>query len=235
MNEQIFNVWQRMEKNHWWYKARRFLVKKLVKGGNILEIGCGVGSLISALAGKNRKVIGIDPSKPAIKMAKQKIKEMNLKGVFIVVGRGEMISFSDDFFDSIICTDVLEHVKEDLSLLIELRRVLKKDGIALISVPALQKLWGKQDDEQHHYRRYSMIELEYLLEKANFKIIFIRYWNSILFPFILISRKFTKTSLMKELDQTPDIINSLFFNLLKIEEKISLPFGVSLIAKVRKR
>jgi hypothetical protein len=40
---------------------------------------------------------------------------------------------------------------------------------------------------------------------------------------------------MKELDQTPDIINSLFFNLLKIEEKISLPFGVSLIAKVRKR
>jgi ubiquinone/menaquinone biosynthesis C-methylase UbiE len=234
MDERIFDVWQRIEKNHWWYKARRSLVKKLVKDGNILEIGCGVGSLISALEDKNRKVIGIDPSKTAIKMAKQKIKKMNLKNIFVVVGLGEKISFSNDFFDSVICTDVLEHIKEDLDLLIELRRILKKGGIAIISVPALQKLWGKQDDEQHHYRRYSMIELERLLEKANFKIIFIRYWNSILFPLILISRKFTKTSLMKELEQTPDLINSLFFNLLKIEEKISLPFGVSLIAKVIK-
>lgn len=84
-----------------------------------------------------------------------------------------MDSFKDNFFDVVVCSHVLEHVKDDRKALKEINRVLKKDGFLFISVPIngdKTEIWSEEKikkvhekrktlEYRDHYRTYGRIEV----------------------------------------------------------------------------
>jgi SAM-dependent methyltransferase len=82
----------------------------------------------------------------------------------------DCLPFESDIFDIIICTQVLEHVREPQRVLDELSRILKRGGVVLISAP---QGWGVHQ-APHDYFRFTCYALSYLLEQAGFEQISIR-------------------------------------------------------------
>jgi len=115
-------------------------------GDRVLDSGCGVGlyGLQYALK-ENVSVVGMDISQEKIDNA-NKIKD-SLKAEIDFIRRSiTETRLPDNSFDAIICSEVLEHIKEDKETLKELVRVLKKDGTLILSFPA--------------YTRHSMINMK---------------------------------------------------------------------------
>ena len=113
-------------------------LKKIIKLGNInrkdkiLDLGCGEGFLISLLP-KTKKIIGVDISKIALKRAKKLLKHRS--DVKLCWGDAQDLKFPNNFFDKIICSETLEHLPFPEKAMKEIHRLLKKNGIAIISIP----------------------------------------------------------------------------------------------------
>lgn len=76
------------------------------------------------------------------------------------------LPFSDASFDSVLCTEVLEHVPEPLQALYEIARVLKPGGVLLLTVPFSEQL----HEEPYDFFRYTHHGLMYLLEKSGWSV-----------------------------------------------------------------
>lgn len=97
-----------------------------------LDFGCGDGRFLSSLAGKRLgRLIGIDVSREAIETARR-----TLPGTALL-HRKQLapLPFADQAIDSITILDVIEHIAEQRLLLDEFHRVLKDDGMLIITVP----------------------------------------------------------------------------------------------------
>ncbi|MCD4666588.1 class I SAM-dependent methyltransferase [archaeon] len=224
-----------LEKNHWWYKGIResslsILKPYLKKNIKILDAGCGTGFNIQVLK-KYGYVGGIDFSEEAVKFCRK-------KGINIKKGSVEKLPFKDNSFDLITCFEVIYHkgVKSDLKALNEFNRVLKKNGLLLVRVPAFEFLRGPHDDVVHGIRRYNKKSLSLLLRKSKFNIVKITYLNFILFFPVLITRFLMKKK-NTDIQETSKLLNFILYMILKFEKiflKLGLPFGVSLIALAKK-
>jgi len=82
---------------------------------------------------------------------------------------GKTIPFKDNYFDSVLCSEVLEHVFEIDAVLKEINRVTKHGGKVLITVPFV---WNDHE-VPYDYGRYSTFGIRYLLEKHGFEILLI--------------------------------------------------------------
>ncbi|HLB60952.1 MAG TPA: class I SAM-dependent methyltransferase [Patescibacteria group bacterium] len=119
-----------------WHTAKLHAVLELIKKtGNtpkrILDVGCASGWFLSNIAGQYPKAqcTGIDVYKDAIEYGKRKYKNLHLHH-----HDGHKLPFRDGSFDLIICTEVLEHVVDPDKVLQEIKRVLARDGIAIVEM-----------------------------------------------------------------------------------------------------
>jgi methionine biosynthesis protein MetW len=156
-------------------------LKMLENGEKLLDVGCGNGNLGYFAKNNYSKIYGIDLSDIALKTARKRgliAKKINVND--------EKIPFSNNFFDAVVCLDVIEHVFEPRTLVEEISRVIKKDGILIISIPNI-RYWkhilklvfqGKfpktADDSEHwdggHLHYFTSYDIEKLLKKYSFKI-----------------------------------------------------------------
>ena len=103
------------------------------KGDRVLEIGCGAGNVIeNASLGI---LFGVDISPFILTKAKQKLNEM----VHLFQGDAQNLPCKDGGFMQVICSEVLEHLLSPSGALNEMARILKPQGVAIISVP--NELW----------------------------------------------------------------------------------------------
>jgi SAM-dependent methyltransferase len=123
--------------------------------GRLLDIGCGSKPHKDMLNVNEHIGIEIDDD------GRQNHKYAD------VLYNGEEMPFDDKSFDSALASEVLEHVFNPDTLLRETNRVLKIDGIFLLSTPFLWEEHGQPYD----YARYTSFGLKYILEKKGFKII----------------------------------------------------------------
>jgi len=115
----------------------RPLFTKYAKSGSLmLEGGCGVGQYVTFYTHKGVKVIGVDFAQKALKRLNSEVS-----GLMLCAGNVAALPFQDESFDVYYSGGVVEHFESgaDDSLL-EAYRVLKKDGVLLISVPYFSPL-----------------------------------------------------------------------------------------------
>jgi len=105
-------------------------VKLLKSGHKILEVGCGIGSIVSELSKQGYEVIGTDISQEAISYGLKKYGDINLQ-----VQAAEMLEFEDRTFDVVLSFDLFEHIAEIDRHVQEVHRVLKPGGCYLFQTP----------------------------------------------------------------------------------------------------
>jgi ubiquinone/menaquinone biosynthesis C-methylase UbiE len=113
-----------------------FLGKEILKKLSVLDIGSSTGIIDNFLAKRFKKVTGIDIDKEAVSFAKKRFKRKNLE---FYINDAMNLSFKNDKFDIVICTQVYEHVPNAKKLFSEIYRVLKPGGICYLA--ATNRLW----------------------------------------------------------------------------------------------
>jgi SAM-dependent methyltransferase len=103
-------------------------------GRRVLEYGCGTGSYAFYLAGRGARVVGIDVSEVAIRLAVARAREKGLAGARFVEMNAERMAFSDGAFDLICGSGILHHLDLERAL-DELCRVLRPEGTAIFMEP----------------------------------------------------------------------------------------------------
>ena len=112
-------------------------------GAKILDLGCGVGLHAIDLAKSGYKVMGLDFSSVAIKLASKNAKAAKVSVNFTISSMKQKLPFKKSIFDGIVCFRVLNHgtKSEIYSVVNEINRILKPGGYVVISV---QKLFGRK-------------------------------------------------------------------------------------------
>ena len=151
---------------------RRILKRYLerIEFDSIVDVGCGTGSFLESLNLEGKRVAGIDISTEAIKTCRDKFGKKWQFDVFDIESASP-----EKKYDVAVCSDTLEHIKNDVKALKNIRKLCSR---LIISVPA-----GKYMEDDRlvgHYRRYSKRELISKLRKAGFSIHKAEYWG---FPF----------------------------------------------------
>ena len=245
MDKVLYKTFFDLQNNHWWFKTKKKIVtsqislyfaKKSKKNVNILDIGCGSGLMLNVLK-EFGKVSGMDASNDAINFSRTLNAGIIKKGSL-----PKNVPFVKKSFDLILALDVIEHIEEDCEALNSINYLMKKNGILVLTVPALMSLWSKFDEVNHHKRRYRKSELTAKLKAANFQILRITYFNSFLFPMIYFYRKanvFLKKEEVSDLKMPSQTINFILEKIFLIESYflsvVNFPIGVSIIAVVKKK
>ena len=121
----------------WLFEKRFEIIYNLIatkKHLKLLDVGCGDGFFLDKIKDIDLEVYGIDISKKRIERAAKKSRATLFQCV------AEKMPFKKNFFDIIVCTDVLEHVQNPLQVINEIKRVCKENGIVFVSFPN-ELLW----------------------------------------------------------------------------------------------
>jgi len=237
MDDHAMNQFFKHEKTNWFFLSRNEDVKMLINKYlpvklkiRILDAGCGTGATMELLK-EFGTVDGIDLSQTAIDFCKGRVLN-NVR-----LGDVCNLPYADNTYDLITGLGILEHTDNPDLNLSEFRRVLKDDGIVIMTIPAYNFLWTTADDHYMHKKRYVVEEVQDLLDEAGFKTVKLSYRAVlILFPFLLkvifFGRK--RDVVVKAGNKT----GGLLLAILRVESFflrfINYPFGASIIAVARK-
>lgn len=207
--------------NHW--------VASLFKnyfGKHILEIGSGLGGLSKFLP-KDKTVLS-DSRRDYFNYLKNRLGYKTLKlNIEIEISKSLINSF-----DTIISSNVFEHIGDDERALKNCFKLLKVGGKLLLLVPARPEIFGNLDRAMGHFRRYTKLDLSNKVKKTGFKITRIKYVN---FPGYLSwwfrGRFPSKSSSDILLGKAFDVFVVPF---LYFEKYFPVPFGQSLILIAQK-
>ncbi|MGF1533743.1 MAG: class I SAM-dependent methyltransferase [Bernardetiaceae bacterium] len=250
---EAFEELYKIETENFWFFSRNAVLQHLFKKylgtdqKHILEIGCGTGFVLHGLSQKfpNYVLSGSEIHVAGIHFAQKRLPEVE----FVQLDATRM-PFTDTF-DAVGAFDVLEHIEEDVQVMKEVQKSLKKEGLFFISVPQYQWMWSIADDVAYHKRRYTRQMLGTRLREAGFEVLYMGSFVATLFPLMYASRllkrrhtgKLTEAEAralsMQELQLSPTL-NAILRQLMRIDEglikkNVSLPFGGSLLAVARKK
>ncbi len=185
-----FQLHAEIESRHWWFVARRQIMRRLVEAvvppspqATVVDVGCGTGANLAVLA-DDYDAVGIDTSSEAISRARQRFPHLRW-----LVGRapgdlGEIATRAQLF----LLMDVLEHVPDDFALLSELLSAMKPGAYLLLTVPADETLWSEHDESFGHYRRYDRERLARVWEGLAVRPLLLSYFNARLLPLVRLVR-----------------------------------------------
>lgn len=178
------------------YEVVSFLFRSYLEQSNsILDIGCGVGEYLKDAIGKNRTVIGVDINR----------LELYARNFCFtpIQGDAQNLPSKDNTFDLILFSEVLEHLPSPEKALDEIKRILRKSGILIISTPSkkslyekrqflvfvitffvwfFQKLTDKKTGKNEHISLQLPSEIKRMLKKRKFEILK-EYYTGFCFPF----------------------------------------------------
>lgn len=161
-----------------WNLGRDVILGKLInvtsENDAVLDVGCGTGSYMIALAKMGRKCYGIDPFYDvSLLEARRKALEEKV-GVSLCQGVGENLPFKGETFDTVLCISTLQHVSDQQETLREIGRVLKNKGLLLVSIPTVRNistLFRRMKIPEHFTKGFDMEGFREILVDNGFRIL----------------------------------------------------------------
>jgi 2-polyprenyl-3-methyl-5-hydroxy-6-metoxy-1,4-benzoquinol methylase len=225
--QHAFEVLQQMDRYNGWI-ASQF---RCQPPGRLLEVGAGIGNLTRwFLDAKSILAIDLDPM--FLGELKDRLGNHADLTTAVIDVTDPARPLGGQRFDTIIMVNVLEHVADDEGTLRMLSEHLAPNGRLHILVPAHPALYGEVDRQAGHVRRYRREELGQKIRESGLQLERLRHFNMLgaagwWVNICLLRRKYLPANQSKLMDW--------FVPLLKLEERISPPFGLSLIATGVKR
>jgi len=200
-------------------------------GGRILEVGAGIGNITRRLLDREC-VIASDVSEDHLNMIRKRLVESDrLRIVVFDLNSCDSSRFRGEKLDTVLCLNVLEHVENDSAALRCFFEIIEPGGRLILLSPACKVLYSNMDAGLDHCRRYSRGELVRKIQDAGFTLELVRFFNLLgaVGWFVngkILRRKMLPRNQMKLFD--------LLMPLLKLEDHIRIPFGLSLLAVAKK-
>lgn len=135
-------------------------LQRFKKSGRLLDIGCSAGFLLAEARKMGWEVYGVELSKWAVDYARDKLGIMN-----VFPGMLKEAAHPSNYFDAVVLQDAIEHLTDPKSTLIEIRRILKSDGLICINTPDISSLmskilrarwWGVKQAHLYYFTRKSL-------------------------------------------------------------------------------
>lgn len=212
-----------------WYNTWTTKIFKKYLTGDILEVGCGIGSFTKTLSAYGN-VYAFDVDKISVSKTKESIK--NAKVGFGDIEKG-IYFFKRKKFDTIVCINVLEHIKHDNQALSRMVSLLKPKGHLILLIPAHPMLFGDIDQAIGHYRRYTKNNIKKMLQKNKLTIKYLRIIN-----FLGAIGWFMSGKILHEItvnEKKLRLFDKIAPFILPVEKVIEPPIGTSVLAIAQKK
>ncbi len=164
--------WDDMKKYGPMSRHIRRIIKALARRvpfESVLDVGAGQGSLLQELMGefpRIRSAFGCDISPKAVDMARRKVPAAEF--AVVDVEHGPLDALAGRTFDLVICSEVLEHIPDDLAAMRHLRR-LTRGHLIVSTMQGRMRAW--EPAAVGHVRNYARGELRRKLEQAGFQVV----------------------------------------------------------------
>jgi ubiquinone/menaquinone biosynthesis C-methylase UbiE len=194
---------------------RYAIVKDYVKDKIVLDIACGEGYGANLISRTAKFVYGVDIDDIIIQEAKMKYREENLE---FLTGSAIKIPLNDNSIDVIVSFETIEHPDKHLEMIDEIKRVLKSNGMLIISSP--DKFFYSDErnfNNQFHVKELYKQEFVDLISKSFSKI-------------QLLTQKYTNGNSLIEDDTINNKVHFFSGNYTEITEIIINPLYLIAIA-----
>lgn len=175
-DHRAFDSWIPLQR--YWQRKRFEIIRNFVAsppGGRILDIGCGSSRIVQTIPG----VVGTD-------LAMRKLRWLRATGRYLFQGDMNRLPFRDGVFDTVICSEVIEHIPKEDVRLDEIIRVISPGGLLVLGTPdysrkrwlLLEWVYGKVFPNgyvEEHINRYSREGLRKELTDLGLEILSYRY------------------------------------------------------------
>jgi SAM-dependent methyltransferase len=232
-----------VEQRQWWYRGTReicfSMLRPFLPDGRrleILDVGCGTGGNLLELA-RHGHARGLDLDPLCVQYCQQ-------KGLDVSVGTMADLQEPPASLDLLTLFDVLYHAEPDetVSILRGMAHVIKPGGLIAFREPAMDIARGWHDLAVNGRQRFTTGGIARSLREAGFQPLRASYFNTVLFPPIVVVRllqRLREPALAKsDVDDTPDPLNAILLAVLRGEREllraVDLPFGVSLFAVAKR-
>lgn len=253
MKPEVFRLNFDVETTHWWFVARRTIFRQIIAEvlrpspeTIVVDVGCGTGGNTAALA-DDYHCVGIDPSAEAIELARGRYPHLRFITGQAPEDLGDLARRARLF----LLTDVLEHVADDRGQVSRLMAAASPGAYFLLTVPANMAMWSPHDEGHGHYRRYDRERFEQLWRDLPAKRLLLSHFNTRLYHVVrlrrALNRRLGRSSGRAATDiELPSplanrVLRRIFSgegqvlrDLLRGRRRWGYPFGVSLIALIRR-
>ncbi len=151
----------------------------------ILDVGCGPGILVAALAPQVREVVAFDLTPEMLDKARQRCQEAGLQNIRFEPGRAEVLPFPAESFDAVVTRATLHHFPDPQQVVREMVRVVRPNGKLVLADVVSSERTEEADlhnalevlRDPTHVRMLSASEIQGMIEAAGLRVAATSTWE----------------------------------------------------------
>jgi SAM-dependent methyltransferase len=201
-------------------------------GKRVLEVGAGIGTITREIVHGCELLIALEADEDyAARLVERFQNEPRVRTLHSKVEDTDWAALARERLDSVVLSNVLEHIEDDTSAICNFRKALQAGGIMVVLVPALPLLFGTLDEAVGHHRRYMPASLRSVIERNGFRVERLEWMNLLGIPgWFLNGRVLQRRLIPAGQLRIYDCLTPL---VARMESIFRLPFGLSLLAVAR--
>ncbi len=201
-------------------------------GRRVLEIGAGIGTITAQIEAGRELVIALEVDRFFVDRLRNRFRgKPHIRPYLSDVALADWEGLRNERIDTIVLSNVLEHIPDDLGALRRFRQILQPGGSLVILVPALPALFGAIDEAVGHHRRYTAESLRRALEDTGFSIDTLEWMNLVGIPGWFVNSRLLRRRSVPPLQLR--LYDRLAPYIARAESHVRLPIGMSLFAVAR--
>jgi len=201
-------------------------------GARVLEVGSGIGTITRELEPGRELLIALEVEPFYVERLRNLFRgKPHVRPYLSDVALADWEALRAERLDTIVLSNVLEHIPDDAAAVRRFRQVLAPGGRVLVLVPALEQLFGSLDQAVGHHRRYTPATLRAVLEENGFLIEKLEWMNLAGIPGWFMSSRVMHRRAVPRLQLK--LYDRLAPLLAQAERHVKLPVGMSLFAVAR--
>lgn len=201
-------------------------------GRRVLEVGAGIGTITRELEGGAELLVALEVEQLYVERLRNRFRgKPHVRPYRSDVALADWEALRAERLDTIVLSNVLEHIPDDQGAVRRLGQILQPGGRLLVLVPALPLLYGALDEAVGHHRRYTPDTLRSVLEGNGFALERLEWVNLVGIPGWYLNSRLLRRRTIPKLQLA--VYDRLAPLLARAEQHVELPVGLSLFAVAR--